>query len=308
MTKILCHFLDCCLYFLTLRFAIVLCYWFFFSFVVLLLLLLFCSETKNKASVTSYLTMLCPAILLQVSEAIIEEEDEQATVERNLDEIDDQMWVDLSSVEFLFLVWTSLFFLYFYIFVFLCFCFVLGYLFVFTSVHGKISILRSNATLSLACVCVLGVVGEGGGGGEGGMVNVCVHVCVFSCVSVFLCICVSLSVHACACLCVVCVHAHVSTDMGFFRQSVDFHQLWGLTCHFFRSVQILWENYRIYLTCERFSESNFANLPRASISFLHGTFLNGVNLFCLGHHQSVHGLTESTTKGSSPIVTCKSAI
>ena len=77
---------------------------------------------------------------------------------------------------------------------------------------------------------------------------------------------------------------------------------------FLRSVQIRWENYRAYLTCERFSESKFANLPRASISFLHGTFLNGVNLFCFGHHQSVHGLTESTTKGSNPIVTCKSAV
>ena len=77
---------------------------------------------------------------------------------------------------------------------------------------------------------------------------------------------------------------------------------------FLRSVQIRWENYRVYLTCERFSESNFGNLPRASISFLHGTFSNGVNLFCFGHHQSVHGLTESTTKGSNPIVTCKSAV
>ena len=64
----------------------------------------------------------------------------------------------------------------------------------------------------------------------------------------------------------------------------------------------------VYLTCERFSESNFANLSRASISFLHGTFLNGVNLFCFGHHLSVHGLTESTMKGSNPIVTCKSAV
>ena len=77
---------------------------------------------------------------------------------------------------------------------------------------------------------------------------------------------------------------------------------------FLRSVQIRWENYRVYLTCERFSESNFVNLPRASISFLHGTFSNGVNLFCFGHHQSVLGLTESTTKGSNPIVTCKSAV
>ena len=77
---------------------------------------------------------------------------------------------------------------------------------------------------------------------------------------------------------------------------------------FLRSVQIRWENYRVYLICERFSESNFANLPRSSISFLHGTFSNGVNLFCFGHHQSVHGLTESTTKGSNPIVTCKSAV
>ena len=77
---------------------------------------------------------------------------------------------------------------------------------------------------------------------------------------------------------------------------------------FLRSVQIRWENYRVYLICEWFSESNFANLPRASISFLHGTFSNGVNLFCFGHHQSVHGLTESTTKGSNPIVTCKSAV
>ena len=55
---------------------------------------------------------------------------------------------------------------------------------------------------------------------------------------------------------------------------------------FLRSVQIRWENYRVYLTCERFSESNFANLPHASISFLHGTFSNGVNLFCFGHHHS----------------------
>ena len=77
---------------------------------------------------------------------------------------------------------------------------------------------------------------------------------------------------------------------------------------FLRSVQICWESYRVYLTCERFSESNFANLPRASISFLHGTFSNGVNLFYFGHHQSVHGLAESTTKGSNPIVTCKSAV
>ena len=79
---------------------------------------------------------------------------------------------------------------------------------------------------------------------------------------------------------------------------------------FLRSVQIRWENYRVHLTCERFSESNFANLPRASISFLHGTFSNGVNLFCFGHHQSVslHGLVESTTKGSNPIVTWKSAV
>ena len=77
---------------------------------------------------------------------------------------------------------------------------------------------------------------------------------------------------------------------------------------FLRSVQIRWENYRVYLTCERFSESNFANLPHASISFLHGTFSNGVNLFCFGHHHSVHGLAESTTKGSNPIVTCKSAV
>ena len=77
---------------------------------------------------------------------------------------------------------------------------------------------------------------------------------------------------------------------------------------FLRSVQIRWENYRVYLTCERFSESNFANLPHALISFLHGTFSNGVNLFCFGHHHSVHGLAESTTKGSNPIVTCKSAV
>ena len=70
---------------------------------------------------------------------------------------------------------------------------------------------------------------------------------------------------------------------------------------FLRSVQIRWENYRVYLTCERFSESNFANLPHASISFLHGTFSNGVNLFCFGHHHSVHGLAESTTKGSNPL-------
>ena len=77
---------------------------------------------------------------------------------------------------------------------------------------------------------------------------------------------------------------------------------------FLRSVQIRWENYRVYLTCERFSESNFANLPHTSISFLHGTFSNGVNLFCFGHHHSVHGLAESTTKGSNPIITCKSAV
>ena len=77
---------------------------------------------------------------------------------------------------------------------------------------------------------------------------------------------------------------------------------------FLRSVQIRWENYRVYLTCERFSKSNFANLPRALISFLHGTLLNVVNLFCFGHDQSVHGLTESTTKGSNAIVTCKSAV
>ena len=77
---------------------------------------------------------------------------------------------------------------------------------------------------------------------------------------------------------------------------------------FLRSVQIRWENYRVYLTCERFSESNFTNLPRASISFLHYTFLNGVNLFCFGHHWSVHGLTEFTRKGSNPVITCKSAV
>ena len=77
---------------------------------------------------------------------------------------------------------------------------------------------------------------------------------------------------------------------------------------FLRSVQIRWENYRVYLTCERFSESNFANLPRGSISFLYGTFLNGVNLFCFGHHHSIHGLSESTMKGSNPVVTCKSAV
>ena len=77
---------------------------------------------------------------------------------------------------------------------------------------------------------------------------------------------------------------------------------------FLRSVQIRWENYRVYLTCERFSESNFANLPHASISFLHGTFSNGVNLFCFGHHHSVHGLAKPTAKGSNPIVTCKSAV
>ena len=77
---------------------------------------------------------------------------------------------------------------------------------------------------------------------------------------------------------------------------------------FLRSVQIRWENYRVYWTCERFSESNFANSPHASISFLHGTFSNGVNLFCFGHHHSVHGLAESTTKGSNLIVTCKSAV
>ena len=41
----------------------------------------------------------------------------------------------------------------------------------------------------------------------------------------------------------------------------------------------------IYLTYERFSESNFASLPHASTSFLHSTFSNGVNLFCFGNHQ-----------------------
>ena len=30
--------------------------------------------------------------------------------------------------------------------------------------------------------------------------------------------------------------------------------------HFLRSVQIRWENYRVYLACERFSKSNFAEL------------------------------------------------
>ena len=67
-----------------------------------------------------------------------------------------------------------------------------------------------------------------------------------------------------------------------------------------RSVQILWENYRVYWTCERFSESNFVGLPCASISFLHSTFSTGVNLFCFGHHQSIHvlllWLTETTTR------------
>ena len=76
--------------------------------------------------------------------------------------------------------------------------------------------------------------------------------------------------------------------------------IWGLEALFLWSVQICWENYRAYLTCERFSESNFASLPRASISFLHSTFSNGVTLFCCGHHQSVHvvllWLTETTTR------------
>ena len=63
---------------------------------------------------------------------------------------------------------------------------------------------------------------------------------------------------------------------------------WEVPRSFLRSVQIRWENYKVYLTCERFSKTNFVNLPCASISFLHSTFSNGVNLFCFGHHQSVH--------------------
>ena len=53
----------------------------------------------------------------------------------------------------------------------------------------KYPFLRSNATLSLACVCVLGVVGEGGGGGGGGGDGECVFMCVFS--AVCLCFCAS---------------------------------------------------------------------------------------------------------------------
>ena len=57
---------------------------------------------------------------------------------------------------------------------------------------------------------------------------------------------------------------------------------------FLRSVQIRWENHRVYLTCERFSKSNFPSLPCTSILFLHSTFSNHVDLFCFGHQQSVH--------------------
>ena len=107
----------------------------------------------------------------------------------------------------------------------------------------------------------------------------------------------------------VCLSVCLSlSDMGFFPPIGGFPPIERSHGSFLRSVQIRWENYRVYLTCERFSESNFANLPHASISFLHGTFSNGVNLFCFGHHHSVHGLAESTTKGSNPIVTCKSAV
>ena len=104
-------------------------------------------------------------------------------------------------------------------------------------------------------------------------------------------------------------HTHtLSLRHGIFPPISGFPPIERSHGSFFRSVQIRWENYRVYLTCERFSESNFPNLPRTSISFLHGTFSNGVNLFCFGHHQSVHGLAKSTTKGSNPIVTCKSAV
>ena len=154
---------------------------------------------------------------------------------------------------------------------------------------------------------------------------VCVHAWMCSCADVFF------GAHGCVfCVCVhvckECVHVYVMcvfftyyvhvvgtlsmqpTRHGIFPPIGGFPPIERSHSSFLRSVQIRWENYRVYLICERFSESNFVNLPRSSISFLHGTFSNGVNLFCFGHHQSVHGLTESTTKGSNPIVTCKSAV
>ena len=144
---------------------------------------------------------------------------------------------------------------------------------------------------------------------------------ILPCVCAFVCMCVcvresrygmfllmlrvvfvdfAMCVHLYVCVC-VCVR---ESRHGIFPPIGGFPPIERPHRSFLRSVQIRWETYRVYLTCERFSNSNFPSLPRASISFLHSTFSNGVNLFCFGHQQSVHvvwlWLTETTTKGSDP--------
>ena len=101
-------------------------------------------------------------------------------------------------------------------------------------------------------------------------------------------------------------------------QTCDFSTNWRISADWEvpRVISVIsanhWENYRVCLTCERFPGSNFASLPFTLISFLHSTFSSGLNLFCFGHHQSVHGvllwLTETAAKGSNPFVSCKSAV
>ena len=91
------------------------------------------------------------------------------------------------------------------------------------------------------------------------------------------------------CMCGGHLHHSLSSELqhvsrirdGTFPPIGGFPLIQRLQRPFLRSVWICWENFRVYVICERFSGSNFASRALFSILILNGSASNCQLQFCL---------------------------